>query len=225
MLKDRIQEMRKKKGMTQQELAEKAGVTQGTIFHLESGRNKSSRNIVKIANALSVSTSWLLYGDKVDKKNGNAIPSEFVLSPWDDETILYDDEIAVPYLKEVCLSAGHGSEALEDYEGRKLRFSRRLLQQKNINPENVVCLTVHGESMEPVFIDGATVGVNLEDKYIKDGFVYAINNEGLLQIKILRRPSVDKIHIESYNPSYPCEVKDLSRIEILGRIFWYSVIF
>ena len=225
MLKDRLQQARKTKSLTQQELAEKAGVTQGTIFHLESGRNKSSRNILKIAKALDVNARWLMYGENSEVKGDNASPSDLTFAPWDDETPEYDDEVVIPYLKEVCLSAGHGSEALEDYQGRKLRFSKKLFQQKNINPEHAVCLTVHGESMEPVFMDGATVGVNLEDKYIKDGFVYAINNEGLLQIKALRRLSIDKIQIESYHPDYPREIKTLEQVEILGKIFWYSVVF
>lgn len=225
MLKDRLQQARKAKGLTQQELAEKADVTQGNIFHLESGRNKSSRNILKIATALGVTARWLMYGDDADTELNSAAPSDLTFAPWDDSTPVFADEVVIPFLKEVNLSAGHGSEALEDHNGRKLRFSKKLFKQKNINPENAVCLTVHGESMEPVFVDGATVGVNLDDKFIKDGAVYAINNGGLMQIKMLRRLSVDTIQIESYHPSYPSEKKSLSDVEILGKIFWYSVVF
>ena len=45
--------------MTQEELARAAGVSQVTIQHLESGRNKSSRKLVDIARALGVSSDWL----------------------------------------------------------------------------------------------------------------------------------------------------------------------
>lgn len=47
---------------TQQDLATKAGVTQGAIGHLESGRTKTSRSITSIALALGVNPMWLAEG-------------------------------------------------------------------------------------------------------------------------------------------------------------------
>lgn len=47
---------------TQEDLAKKAGVTQGAIAHLESGRTASSREIVEIAYVLGVNARWLTYG-------------------------------------------------------------------------------------------------------------------------------------------------------------------
>lgn len=47
---------------TQEALAVKAGVTQGAIAHLESGRTESSREIVEIAYVLGVNARWLVYG-------------------------------------------------------------------------------------------------------------------------------------------------------------------
>lgn len=46
---------------TQEDLAKKAGVTQGAIAHLESGRTASSREIVEIAYVLGVNARWLTY--------------------------------------------------------------------------------------------------------------------------------------------------------------------
>ncbi|MFS2004629.1 helix-turn-helix domain-containing protein [Duganella sp. CT11-25] len=47
---------------TQQDLAGKAGVSQGNIAHLESGRTKTSRRMVAIAEALDVQPQWLAEG-------------------------------------------------------------------------------------------------------------------------------------------------------------------
>ena len=47
---------------TQQDLANKAGVSQGNIAHLESGRTKTARNLVRIAEALGVAPTWLAEG-------------------------------------------------------------------------------------------------------------------------------------------------------------------
>lgn len=66
MLKDRLKEVRIERGMSQQDIADKAGVSQSTIMFLESGRNQSSRKIVEIANVLGINSEWLVTG-KGDK--------------------------------------------------------------------------------------------------------------------------------------------------------------
>jgi len=58
-LKDRIYSRRLALGLSQQQLAEKAGVSQVTIQHLESGRNATSKKLLEIARALGVSAEWL----------------------------------------------------------------------------------------------------------------------------------------------------------------------
>ncbi len=64
----RLIEARTKLNWSQQDLAAKAGVSQGTIGHLESGRNKSSTALPRIAAALGVTVEWLAStGDKAGK--------------------------------------------------------------------------------------------------------------------------------------------------------------
>lgn len=64
----RITNRRKKLGMTQETLAEKADVTTQFVSYAESGkRAMRPENLLKIANALGVSTDYLLTGDIVDK--------------------------------------------------------------------------------------------------------------------------------------------------------------
>jgi phage repressor protein C with HTH and peptisase S24 domain len=55
----RLIEARTRAGLSQEDLAAKSGVSQGTIGHLESGRNKSSTLLPKIASALGVTVEWL----------------------------------------------------------------------------------------------------------------------------------------------------------------------
>ena len=65
---NRITECRKKLGLTQEALAEKADVTTQFLSYAESGkRAMRPENLLKIANALGVSTDYLLTGDIVDK--------------------------------------------------------------------------------------------------------------------------------------------------------------
>lgn len=60
----RLIEARTGKGWSQEDLALKSGVSQGTIGHLESGRNKSSTLLPKIAAALDVTVEWLTGSSK-----------------------------------------------------------------------------------------------------------------------------------------------------------------
>jgi len=64
----RIMERRKKLGLTQEALAEKADVTAQFVSYAEAGkRAMRPENLMKIAGALDVSADYLLTGDIIDK--------------------------------------------------------------------------------------------------------------------------------------------------------------
>lgn len=58
----RIKEARSALGMSQAQLAKRVGVSQGTIGHIEAGRNDTSKHLVVIAAALGVRAEWLQTG-------------------------------------------------------------------------------------------------------------------------------------------------------------------
>lgn len=58
-LANRIEKLRKEQGMTQEELAEKAGLHRAYFWDIENGRNVSIKTAYKIARALGVSLSML----------------------------------------------------------------------------------------------------------------------------------------------------------------------
>lgn len=58
-LAQRIERLRKEKGLTQEELAEKAGLHRAYFWDIENGRNISVKTAYKIARALGVSLSEL----------------------------------------------------------------------------------------------------------------------------------------------------------------------
>lgn len=53
-LAQRIEQLRREKGMTQEELAEKAGLHRAYFWDIENGRNISVKTAYKIAHALGV---------------------------------------------------------------------------------------------------------------------------------------------------------------------------
>lgn len=64
----RIMERRKKLGLTQEALAEKAEVTAQFVSYAEAGkRTMRPENLMKMASALEVSADYLLTGEIIDK--------------------------------------------------------------------------------------------------------------------------------------------------------------
>lgn len=58
-LAKRIEQLRKQKGLTQEELAEKAGLHRAYFWDIENGRNISIKTAYNIARALGVKLSQL----------------------------------------------------------------------------------------------------------------------------------------------------------------------
>lgn len=145
---------------------------------------------------------------------------------WDRNTPLNSDEVAVPFYQDVRLAAGNGfADDIADYNNFKLRFSKATLRKQGVQFENAVCVIADGNSMEPVIPDGTTVGIDLGNKTIRDGKIYAINHGGLLRIKLLYNMPNEQVKIRSYNSEeHPDETADLKDISVLGKVFWYSVL-
>lgn len=89
------------------------------------------------------------------------------------------------------LSAGASGFAIEyeNHDAPPIFFRREWFQKNAYKPDRMIVLRVQGHSMEPGLYDGDTVVVNLADTKATDGDVFAINYEGELLIKRLKRES------------------------------------
>ncbi len=68
---ERIRSRRQKIGWTQEQLADKAGISKGFLSDLETGtRNVSAEYLLKIAQALTVTLDFLMKGDPTRPKTG-----------------------------------------------------------------------------------------------------------------------------------------------------------
>lgn len=218
--------------MTQGALAEAVGMAQPSVWKLASGGAKGSRKTVQIAHVLGVRPEWLSDGIgpmRPGSKESNIAPeSEWgTVEVWDSKTPLRDDEVEVPFLKDIEFACGDGSYNEDDYNGFKLRFSKSTLRRIGASTDGhgILCFPARGNSMEPNIPDGTTVAINTEDKKIVDGKIYAISEDGWKRVKMLHRVGPDTVSIRSYNAEeYPPENKPLNNIEIIGRVFWWSVL-
>lgn len=241
-LKDRLKRARKNAGLTQVDLAERAGIKQASVSEIERGLTRTSGHLIKLAQICGVDPVWLADGSGTPEGNrpppnssttSNLESNAVLLGPmdvWDDETPLDDDEVYVPFLKEVELSAGAGITAVQESHKQKLRFGKATLRRQGVQPSEAVCVSVSGNSMEPVLPHGSTVGVDKGCTAITDGKMYALDHGGQLRVKTLYRLAGGGIRMRSFNrdehPDEEYSIQEMVQKEIiiLGRVFWSSAL-
>lgn len=172
--------------------------------------------------------------DETHKEPGDSREQEAVLigdlSPWDDSTPLDDDEVELPLYKEVELAAGSGRTAVREIEGRKLRFSYATLRAAGVDPAAAVCAQIKGNSMEPLIMNGATIGIDKATTRIVDGEIYALEHDGMLRVKYLYRLPGGGIRLRSFNrdeygdEEYSPDEMHANGIIIIGWVFWWSTL-
>jgi phage repressor protein C with HTH and peptisase S24 domain len=234
----RIRARRKELKLTQDQVAEYVGINRVSVSNWETeGKNGTSpkgENLLSLAKILKCDPQWLITGDVIYQSTKSDIgeqPAKYTMGGfdiWDSKTPLSDDEVELPFYKEVELSAGTGSVVQRQNSGFKLRFAKSTLRRHNIQPDTAACVTVSGDSMEPVLPDQATVGIDTANTKIKDGDMYAIDHDGMLRVKVLYRLPGGGMRVRSFNrDDYPDEdltPDQASRVTVLGRVFWYSVL-
>ena len=150
---------------------------------------------------------------------------------WGDEDPLGEDEVSVPFLKEVELSAGPGRTAITESTGRRLRFGKQTMRSQGIDPANVVAVMVTGTSMEPILPNGATAGVDRGATRIVDGKIYAVDHDGHLRVKQVYRLGSGGLRLRSFNrdeyedEDYSAAEVQQQKIQIIGRVFWGASFF
>lgn len=144
---------------------------------------------------------------------------------WSSSDPLPEDEyVFTPYLKETEFCGGGGSFEIPDYNGYRLPFGKSTLRRKGINPDNVFCCTLTGDSMEERIAEDAAIAVDTGETVIKDGKIYAFRHDDIFRVKYLIRQPGGRVKIRSHNPNYTDENADLDQITVIGRVFWWSVL-
>jgi SOS-response transcriptional repressor LexA len=100
----RVKERRKLLGLTQMELAARAGLSQTTISDIERGRNESSIELISLARVLECQAEWLKSG-KISRNthhtlgSGGSLPSIQSWAPlisWEEAIAYCSDETEEP---------------------------------------------------------------------------------------------------------------------------------
>lgn len=200
----RIKKQRKIRKLTQEELAVAVGTTKAAVSRWETDKNSvAATNLEAVASILDVDVEWLLTGESLVER---------------EKSIFW-----APFYSSIEAAAGDGV-LNTDIEPDRFPIPKCSLQYQN-DQEQIFCVVVKGDSMEPVLYDGSIIAVNGDNKDIRDGRMYLINQNGLLRVKILQtRPG--ELVLKSYNSNYKDEIhisiQNADELLILGEVFWYS---
>lgn len=230
-LAERLKLARSKAGLSQSKVAEAVGISQPTYQALESGKVQKTSYMMEIANALQVSPNWLATGQ--GEMNTPHLPTNLdtelsAVSEWSDETPLDDDEVAIPFYKEIAFACGNGAFNYEDYGNRKLRMGKYTLKSLGISFNEAFAATARDDSMTPYIQDGDTIFVDRGRTDIKDGRIFAIRFGELHYCKRLYRNPDGSVRIVSDNsdefPEMTATRADIQAgvFEVIGWVFSVS---
>lgn len=173
-------------------LAEIAGVKPPSVSDWLNGKTKTLKSspAARMAKRFNLNSLWVAEG------LGDMRPSSNVK----EATPPGEHRIPIRRVR-FKLSAGvSGYEVeYENGESEPIYMGKRWFQQKHYKPEKLVALKVSGRSMEPKYNEGDLVIINTESATPKDGVPFAVNYEGELVIKRMRRDA-GQWFISSDNP-------------------------
>ncbi|MHA2743285.1 XRE family transcriptional regulator [Vibrio harveyi] len=198
-----LKEKRLEKGFTQKKLGELIGVTAVAISKWELGLSKPRPKFYKkLSNILGVNEKVLSGSEKLTKL----------------------EYIEVPYYKNLKVEDKGGSINHDVSERATEMIPAEAL--KNTHKSNVYCISASGNSMAPVFYDGAKLAIDSSKKIIKDGDLYLVSYGGSYGIKVLFK-TLNGIRLCSYNTMFKDEEythDELVAFKVVGKIIWYSQI-
>lgn len=199
----RIKAILDKKGMTQRAFSEKIGVSDPTVSAYVRGQAGVPAEVYVLVSEMGgVSIDWLITGKEL---------AGYVAEPANEYTAA-----TLP----VRGLAGAGDPCCID----QLEPIGQITVSKDYNGPNIQVIQIRGNSMEPTYMDGAHVGVDIAAKEVISGQAYAvyIPHEGIVVKRIWIGPELVKI--ASDNPAAPSHEVMADRVNwdtfVQGRVKW-----
>ncbi len=227
-LGERLKQARENKQLSQQEVAERAGMSQPTYYKIESGKTKRTTYLNDLARVLGVNPEWLATGQGSMQTNQQIVDDLIAsmpngithdqIEPWRNQTWV---EV---YDLKFCCGDGGGYAEFEPLK-KTLPFDNSFFKYRNIKPEFFKLIYGKGDSMSPYINDGDAVGLDISDKIPKDGEVYALFLDGDTMIKRIFREAGGILTLSSDNKAYRDKVVDDSNgdsLIIIGRVVYRS---
>lgn len=192
-------------------LAKAAGISQGGLQRYLKGGEPTRRVLISLAECSGVNLVWLMTGEG----------GKFAQPPV--TRVVEDDVYAFVPLYDARCSAGSGAWNERSRVLVQLSFTRYSLRKKGLNPTDLACLRVDGDSMTGLLEDGDTVMIDQSRNALEGEGVYVVLLDDHLYAKRLQRQFDGSVLIISHNKEYKemTVPKDrLAELHIIGRAVW-----
>lgn len=229
MANNRIAELRKAKGMTQEQLADAIGTTINNLGKLERGARRLNQDwIDKISAALQCEPHELFTSPKplTTERRVESPQREYRPHPDQLPTRSAWRDAGPVQLRRVNLELAMGNgTVLEDWiEEEPYDFDATKLREITSTPAHMLLIGKGiGDSMEPTIGSHDDVMINLAENELSrfDG-IYALTIEGAGAIKRLAPAGEGMVQVISDNRNHPDPVRKFPRsaIKIIGRVNW-----
>ncbi|NYA48861.1 XRE family transcriptional regulator [Haemophilus haemolyticus] len=241
-LAERLKRTLLERNLTQNDLAEMVGTTQGAISNIVKGETQKPRNILEIANALGVDPNWLRNGgdmivshstlenSQINNNQGQTVNNFFDSGSDELREMLQKQQVSlktkpteewvfaldVNRLAETDIINAHFP---RPFEALHLSQDGMMDLLKLRSTANVAMITMFNESMSPVINKKDLMFVDTTCKqYAGEGiYLFVMNNE-LYVRRLYQTPSgVLNAVAENERVGSSFEIDDLSRLNVLGR--------
>ncbi|WP_370388661.1 XRE family transcriptional regulator [Snodgrassella alvi] len=212
-------------------VAKKAGVTASSVFRWLRGESDPSRtNLIRLADAANVNIAWLATGEGQKFKDKEQLDTKDTTDRHlavneAGKLVNIKDFVFIPEY-DMKIGENYGYMTNDDDPVLTLAFRREwVTDYLHANPLDLSVMTVRGDSMADILLDGDKLLVNhAKNKPATGLYVLKIGDE--LIVKRTQLLPDNKLSVKSQNQAYDPFIIDLksdleNKIEIIGRIEWF----
>lgn len=220
---ERLTFLREERQLTQAQLAAKSGLSQATIGNLETGRNKGTKKILELANALYITPEWLIHGGNLAQAKGAFFRKDMGVLPAEETgpqhllSLISHTQMAPVVEDEPETQAGiptpsparklpiisWENEALSTPLEAHLKNQAKdwFLSPFEHSPQ-AFWMRVYFDQMEPYYFEGDLILVDPTITPNNNDDVVARNAKGITNFgRLCKTPSAK--YLEIFNPKYP----------------------
>lgn len=196
--------------MSQDDFAALIGTTQRTLSRYESDETDLKAPVMAKLAQLGFDAQWLLTGEA---------------SPTQTNLRSSPSQIQVP-LFNARFSAGRGRFAPDSENCHWVELPEEWIRRATgRNPRNLVMAQAEGNSMEPTIVDGDEMLIDITDKRLSNGKIYALSVSDALVVKRIHLSVSGIVRLISDNRDYePEEISHTvsAEMQVIGQVVWWS---
>lgn len=200
-----LREIRRDRRLTQHQLAQRIGVTAGTISKYEKEDSRLSLPVLRQLSA-TLGTSLAAIAGEAPIEGEPSLEDEFALIP------VYDARA----------SAGAGALPGPEHAEYSNAYRRAWLRKvTSAPPENLLVIEVSGDSMFPMVAHGDHILVDPTQTRIGTDGIYVIRKRDTVHVKrVTVNMGTDTVVIKSDNTAYETETVHPQEVQVIGRVIW-----